>query len=199
MTSKDSAKRERILKTAVKLFGREGYYGTRMSEVAREARVSPKTLYKYFSGKTELFIASRDAAMDRLIREIMAPVQEGAKGDSSFTVIREIFKSYSDFIRRNRGLARILAEAVAIVDDVIKTDEIETFTNGAAAIAMLIDNDVREGRLKLVADADKTAWLFLSLAALLTYSVLLDLDRKTVAGFDPSFALDVFFDVMQEA
>jgi AcrR family transcriptional regulator len=195
----DDDKRERILKTAVKLFGSEGYYGTRMAEVARQSRVSPKTLYKYFSGKTELFIASRDAAMDRLIREILAPVQQGLTGESSFTVIKEILKSYSDFIRRNRGLARILAEAVAIVDEVIKTDEIQTFTNGAAAIAWLIDTDVREGRLKLVADADKTSWLFLSLAALLTYSVLLDLDRKSVAGFDPNFALDVFFDVMQQA
>ncbi len=199
MADDDDEKRERILKTAVKLFGREGYYGTRMSEVARQSRVSPKTLYRYFSGKTELFIASRDAAMDRLIREILAPVQQGLTGESSFTVIKEILKSYSDFIRRNRGLARILAEAVAIVDEVIKADEIETFTNGAAAIAWLIDTDVREGRLKLVADADKTSWLFLSLAALLTYSVLLDLDRKSVAGFDPNFALDVFFDVMQQA
>jgi len=198
LAAKETDKREQILKTAVKLFGSQGYYGTRMSEVARLARVSPKTLYKYFSGKNELFIASRDSAMDRLVREILAPLQAGAAGESSFAVMKDILKSYSDFIRRNRGLARILAEAVAIVDEEIKTNEIETFTNGAAAIAMLIENDVRDGRLKLAADADKTAWLFLSLAALLTYAVLLDLDRKSVGGFDPDFALDVFFDVMLE-
>jgi TetR/AcrR family fatty acid metabolism transcriptional regulator len=189
-------KRDRILKTAVKLFGREGYYGTRMSEVARQAKVSPKTLYKCFSGKKSLFMAARDAAIDRMVREIISGAPPAGEADS-FTIIKDLLNSYSDFIRRNRGLARILAEAVAIVDDDIRGAQLEAFNNGAVAIALLIESDERDGRLRLVTDPEKTAWLFLSFAALLAYAVLLDLDRKSGGGFDPAYALDAFFAVMR--
>jgi TetR/AcrR family fatty acid metabolism transcriptional regulator len=189
-------KTERILKTAVRLFGKEGYYGTRMSEVARQAKVSPKTLYKCYSGKKSLFMASRDAAMDRLVREILSGAPPPGDPDS-LAVIKAMLKSYSEFIRRNRGLARILAEAVAVVDDDIRAEQIDAFSSGVTAIGLMIEADVEGGRLRLVADPEKTALLFLSFAALLAYAVLLELDRKSGGGFDPAYALDMFFDVMR--
>ena len=51
MPERVDVRRERILKNAIQLFGKNGYYGTRMSEVAKKARVSPKSLYKFFRGK----------------------------------------------------------------------------------------------------------------------------------------------------
>lgn len=189
-------KRERILKTAVKLFGKDGFYGTRMAEVASQAKVSPKTLYKCFSGKKELFIASRDMAIDRLLSDLLS-VSPEAKTEDSFATLERILKSYTDIIRRNRGLARILAESVAIMDEDIKNDQLEMYSNAAGAIAMLLEGDMKTGAVQLVADAEKTSWLFLSFASLLAYAVLLELDRKSGGGFDPGYALDVFFRVMR--
>ncbi|HEY5527629.1 MAG TPA: TetR/AcrR family transcriptional regulator [Candidatus Anoxymicrobiaceae bacterium] len=198
MAESENDKRDRILKTAVRLFGREGFYGTHMSEVARQARISPKTLYKFFSSKKELFMATRQAAMNRLVEEIAAVIAEQPPELDGFTVVENALKSYSDFIRKNRGLARIIAESIAVTDQDIQNGQRESFSTAVKAISLLMKGDVTEGRLKLVTGPEKTALLLLSFAAILAYSVLLDLDRKSAGGFDPGFALDLFFEVMRE-
>lgn len=191
-------KRERILRTAIQLFGRDGYYGTRMSEVARKARVSPKTLYKYFSGKKELFISARQYAYDRLVRDTIATVPPELVGLDSFTTVKSVLKSYSAFIRQNRGLARILAEAIAVVDEDIRRDQEESFVRAVSAMTTVFSKDLQQGKVTLAAEPDKVAWLFLSLAFLIAYAVLLDLDRDSVGGFDPEYALEHFFKAMGE-
>ncbi|MHB8895352.1 MAG: TetR/AcrR family transcriptional regulator [Candidatus Geothermincolia bacterium] len=190
-------RRERILRTSARLFGKEGYYGTRMSEVARQARISPKTLYKYFSSKKELFIETRNLAMSNLIEGIFSAMTDQPPDQDSFTVIRNAFRTYSDYIRRNRGSARILAEGVAIIDDDIQSEQRESFAVAVGAVSVLMENDVRDGRLDLVTAPDKTSLLFLSFAAILAYAVMLDLDKKSGGGFDAGYALDLFFDVMR--
>lgn len=43
------------------------------------------------------------------------------------------------------------------------------------------------------ADPEQIAWLFLSFAYLIAYAVLLDLDKESVGGFNPEYALELFF------
>jgi AcrR family transcriptional regulator len=197
MAESVDAKRERILKTAVQLFGKEGYYGTRMSEVASKARVSPKTLYKFFKGKKELFISARGYATNRLLVDSMASIPQGP-GVDSFNVVESILKSYSGFIRQNRGLARILAEAVVVADPEIRKDEQEGFAYAVKAFTRVFEEDIKQGKLKLAAEPDEIAWLFLSFAYLIAYAVLLDLDKDAVGGFEPEFALELFFGAMRK-
>jgi TetR/AcrR family transcriptional repressor of mexJK operon len=51
------AKREQILEGARRVFLQEGFAGASTEEIAREARVSSRTLYAYFPSKEELFSA----------------------------------------------------------------------------------------------------------------------------------------------
>ncbi len=197
MAESGEVKRERILKTAVQLFGKEGYYGTRMSEVASKARVSPKTLYKFFKGKRELFIAARGYATYKLVVDSMSRVPRDPDLDS-LTFVKNVFKSYSDFIRHNRGLARILAEAVAVADPEIRRDEQQGFVEAAAFITKFFSEDVEQGKLLFAGDPEQVAWLFLSFAYLIAYAVLLDLDRESVGGFNPEYALELFFGALGE-
>ena len=198
MPERVDLRRERILKNAIQLFGKNGFYGTRMSEVAKKARVSPKTLYKFFRGKKELFISARQYAYDRLVRDTIATVPPELVGLDSFAIVKSVLKSYSAFIRQNRGLARILAEAIAVVDVDIRRDEEASFVRAVSAMTTVFRNDVQEGKIKLVADPDEIAWLFLSLAFLIAYAVLLDLDSESVGGFEPEYTLECFFDAMRE-
>ncbi|MCA9608554.1 MAG: helix-turn-helix transcriptional regulator, partial [Myxococcales bacterium] len=41
-------KRERILRAAIKVFARKGFYDTRVSEIAKAAGVADGTIYLYF-------------------------------------------------------------------------------------------------------------------------------------------------------
>jgi len=197
MAENDSEKRERILKTAVQLFGKEGYYGTRMSEVASKARVSPKTLYRFFSGKKELFMSAREYATRKLMLHVMGRLPR-EPGLDSLTMAKHIMSSYSSFIRQNRGLARIHAEAVAMVDPDIRRDQSQGFAEIVKYITSVLNEDLSRGRLRIAADPEEIAWLSLSFASLIAYAVLLDLDRESVGGFDPEYALGLFIDAMRD-
>lgn len=49
-----TVERENILKSAQKIFMREGFYKTPVDEIAFELKISKKTIYKNFSSKEEL-------------------------------------------------------------------------------------------------------------------------------------------------
>ncbi|MBU1669881.1 MAG: TetR/AcrR family transcriptional regulator [Actinobacteria bacterium] len=190
-------KRERILEAAVKLFGEKGYNATRMAEVAAAARVSPSTLYKMFDGKKGLFIATRQWVTNRVLRRLIEALPDDPEADA-LTLVRRLLTSYTAYIRKHRELARILAEGVVGQDPEIRAEQLTAFTGASTMLAQVIERDVSEGTVRLVTDPETAGLLFVSFTAMIAYAVLLDLDRRSVAGFDPDYALDLFFDLIRE-
>lgn len=56
--------KERILSAAIKLFAHEGYFGTSISKIAKEAGVSKSLMYNYFSSKEDLLNAIIEDALE---------------------------------------------------------------------------------------------------------------------------------------
>lgn len=54
-TKRGIATRNKILKAAEQLFGKKGYYGTSINDIATKAKVAPGTLYIYFKDKFTLY------------------------------------------------------------------------------------------------------------------------------------------------
>jgi TetR/AcrR family fatty acid metabolism transcriptional regulator len=50
---RDSDKHQQIIEAAVRVFARNGYYNSRVSDIAREAGVASGTIYLYFKTKGE--------------------------------------------------------------------------------------------------------------------------------------------------
>lgn len=188
-------KKERILETAVELFGRKGYYKTRMADIASEARMSPKTIYRLFDGKKALFMAAGERATDRLLGQVLEFIPEQDSRESALWVLNRVFRQYISFVRDNRGLARIIADSVAVTDEDIRREHGERMEGVAGIIASVLEGDQEKGRYELITDPEKVAWLFLAFASLVTMVILLDMDRNSASGFDPEYALDTFFRV----
>ncbi|GAP76272.1 transcriptional regulator, TetR family [Pseudoalteromonas sp. SW0106-04] len=66
-----SNKQQAVITAAIALFAQHGLAGTTMEAVAGKAKVSKRTLYKYYSSKEHLF----DGVVDLLIERIR-PLQE---------------------------------------------------------------------------------------------------------------------------
>ncbi len=49
-------KRDRILSAALTVFAAKGFYNTKVSEIAQEAKVADGTIYNYFKSKDDLLI-----------------------------------------------------------------------------------------------------------------------------------------------
>jgi AcrR family transcriptional regulator len=66
--------RRRLLETAVRRFGADGFRQTSVSEIARDAGVTPAAAYAYFEGKLALFEAAVDTDASALIDAARARV-----------------------------------------------------------------------------------------------------------------------------
>src|SRR6266550_4260058 len=64
-----SDKREAILRAAVKVFARTGFFNAKVADVAREAGIADGTVYLYFKSKDEILHSVFDRAMAEFIAE----------------------------------------------------------------------------------------------------------------------------------
>jgi TetR/AcrR family fatty acid metabolism transcriptional regulator len=71
-------KRDRILQAAVKVFARSGYFGARVSDIAKKARIADGTIYLYFRSKEDILVSLFDEVMAEHIekgRQELRPVR----------------------------------------------------------------------------------------------------------------------------
>ena len=74
--AQSNGKYEAILRAAIKVFARSGFFNSKVADVAREAGVADGTIYLYFKNKDELLMAAIDSAFHRFIRRAQAALDE---------------------------------------------------------------------------------------------------------------------------
>lgn len=62
-------KREAILRAAVKVFARKGFFNSKVADIAAEAGIADGTVYLYFKGKEDVLHSIFDRAMAEFITE----------------------------------------------------------------------------------------------------------------------------------
>lgn len=65
-------KRGKILKSAVKVFARRGFYNAKISEIAHHAGVADGTIYLYFKNKDDILICLFDENMGKIIADFQS-------------------------------------------------------------------------------------------------------------------------------
>jgi TetR/AcrR family fatty acid metabolism transcriptional regulator len=91
-----SARREAILAAARKVFAREGFEGTTIADVAREAGVAAGTVYLYYPSKLEIFGALKDLFFDVIYQAIRdAPAPPDVRGGTRAR-IHAVFEACSE-------------------------------------------------------------------------------------------------------
>lgn len=69
-------KRERILRAAIRVFARKGFYSTRVSEIAKAAGVADGTIYLYFKNKDDVLISIFQDRITKLLEVLTQAVAE---------------------------------------------------------------------------------------------------------------------------
>jgi len=112
-------KQKRIIEASQRLFGERGFAQTATADIAKEAGVTERTLFKHFSSKAELF------------KQILIPILLRFVAPSQFKEIRALteveYDNYEDFLLalfRNRAKAlRTHGGQVTILLQQILTNE----------------------------------------------------------------------------
>lgn len=98
MRKKDPEKQEAILRSAVRVFARQGYHTAKMSRIAEDAGVAAGSLYLYFRNKGSLLQEIIDSTWDEMKRRYEENVS--AKGmlpaDKLVALIDSVFDLFMD-------------------------------------------------------------------------------------------------------
>lgn len=62
-----SDKRQRIMDAAIQVFAAKGFYGARISDIAKAAKVADGTIYLYFKNKDDLLISLFEDRMEVIV------------------------------------------------------------------------------------------------------------------------------------
>ena len=76
LSTKGERTRQMLLDAAIARFGRDGYRGTSVAEIARDARLSGTAAYVYFPNKEALFIAAVDEDAAAVVDEGLASLTD---------------------------------------------------------------------------------------------------------------------------
>jgi AcrR family transcriptional regulator len=133
--------RELIAETARRLFVERGFDAVPVTELAREAEVSEKTVFNYFPTKEDLVFWRLESFED----ELLSAVRDREPGES-------ILDAFGRFVMRRRGLLAAKdpesAERLAAITRMIVSSpalqrrEREIFDRYTASLAELIGGDV---------------------------------------------------------
>jgi AcrR family transcriptional regulator len=123
--SRSEAKRAEILRRAAEVFGRKGFHGTGMREIARGLGMAPGALYYYFESKEDLLYSCQMLALSKLLRSAQEIV---ARSDPASDKLRRLVRAHlahvlddlggsAAHVEFHRLPAPMLAEVVARRDE----------------------------------------------------------------------------------
>ena len=104
-------RRAQLLAVARRAFGRSGFHGVSMDEVAKEAGVTKPILYDHFNSKEELYVALLAADAQALEERVRAAL---AAPTGNRERIRQSFQAYFDFVDEHAaGFRLFMQESMA--------------------------------------------------------------------------------------
>jgi AcrR family transcriptional regulator len=98
-------RREVILAAAEETFGRCGYHGASLDDVAHAAGVSKALIYEHFASKRELHGSLLDARAAEIFARVEAAVQGGEDGEQR---LRNGIDAFLEFVEEHRDAWRAL-------------------------------------------------------------------------------------------
>lgn len=97
-------KRSRILKAAIKVFARRGFYNAKVSEIAKNAGIADGTIYLYFRNKDEILISIFEEEMAKFISAVRSEIESKKEIKTKLQIF---VKTHLNFVKENPKLAQV--------------------------------------------------------------------------------------------
>jgi AcrR family transcriptional regulator len=186
MTTKRAPKRpaeERrrlILEKAQAVFANSNYAKVGTAELAEAAGVSEPALYRYFSGKRDLYVATLKATGPRLLR-IWQHV--GDQVSDPLDVIRIMGLGYYEHVLSRSPVMKMFFEALSEADDPeIRATVSESFLSMVRFIEETLEAGKAQGIVRQDIDSRVAAWHFMAIGLAFDLIHLLGMDAELDHG-----------------
>ena len=98
-------KHEKIIQSSIKVFARNGFFNSRIAEIAKEANVADGTIYLYFNNKYDILVTIFEEEIGKIIAKVK---QELALLDSPEEKLERFAALHLSLAEDNRDLAEII-------------------------------------------------------------------------------------------
>jgi AcrR family transcriptional regulator len=166
-------RRSQIIESARDVFAGQSYAKVGTADLAKAAGISEPALYRYFSGKKELFLATLRSTGPKLL-EIWQSIASDV--EDPLETLWSIGVHYYDHLQSHSGNMKLQFQAVSEADDPeIRQALRENFEGFVMFVAETLDEGKRRGIVRHDIDSQLLAWQFLGIG--------LTLDLMHLLGF----------------
>ncbi len=144
---KTSDKHRRIIEAAVKVFAKNGFYNSKVSEIARAAQVADGTIYLYFQNKDDILISLFEEEMSRILKKVQQAV---AQERDAAAKLERFALAHLMLLEENQELAEIIQVEVRQSSKFMRGYDNIQF----AQYLNLISEIIREGQAQGIFRAD---------------------------------------------
>jgi len=138
-------KRDRILRAAVKIFSRKGFFNSKVSEIARAAEVADGTIYLYFRNKEDLLISLFEEKMGEVVADVRRRI---ANGGNALEKLKIFIENHMDLLEREAGLVEVLQVELRQSTKFLKDYTPVKFFEYLEIISDILEEGRREGVLR---------------------------------------------------
>ena len=170
-------RRRQIIESARDVFAEQSYAKVGTADLAKAAGLSEPALYRYFSSKKELFLATLRSTGPKLLnvwQEIASDIED------PLDTLWAVGVHYYDHLQSHAGNMKIQFQAVSEADDPeIREALRENFGAFVRFVAETLDEGKRRGIVRRDVDSEILAWQFLGIG--------FTLDLIHLLGFGSAF------------
>jgi AcrR family transcriptional regulator len=158
-----AARREQILKTALKLFAAQGFDATSTRQIAREVGIAEGLIFHYFPTKASLLAAILEDRLEgrRAFRRELRPLLEDATGKPVSEVLRSVASGWLATLRRDEEIVVVLFTA-AQVNPEVRAAWQGLIREGTELLTSYLASRVEAGELRKDLPLETAATMFVS-------------------------------------
>ena len=102
---RDSVKPQQIVDAAIRVFARNGYYNSRVSDIAREAGIASGTIYLYFKTKDDILVTLFREKMAGFVARLRDAI---AAEPDALAKLRRLIALHFQVLESNPDLAEVV-------------------------------------------------------------------------------------------
>lgn len=136
-------KHEKILRAAIKVFAKNGFHNSKISQIAKEAGVADGTIYLYFKNKDDILIKVFEERLEEIIAEFNEKLDSIEDPEQK---LRLFIKLHMEVMEKNRALAEVVSVELRQSHKFMK----EYVPRKFAEYLNIVSRIIREGKDKKV-------------------------------------------------
>ena len=142
---KNNEKYHRIIAAATKVFAKKGFYQSKISEIAKEAKVADGTIYIYFENKDDILISLFEEQMKGVIDNMEVQI---SGIDDPARKLERFASTHLDLIEKNQDMAEIIQVELRQSGKFMKEYKNEKFIQYLDIIENIISEGQKRGIFK---------------------------------------------------